>query len=175
MASSKRDRMNKDNASSGLKTKTSNREGHPSKRLKTSHNPSSSRNDESARKPTNDDSENVQLKGPSVLKGEETAFPRGGASVLTPLEHKQIRIEAQRDVLFEQAGNRSTKRSAEDFEDDDEDEVMGSVPQSAKKKTRTTSRSKPEAPRIDAKESSVRIEGLGYKVMNVMRLVETGV
>ncbi|KAL9033237.1 MAG: hypothetical protein Q9214_007609 [Letrouitia sp. 1 TL-2023] len=38
-----------------------------------------------------------------VLKPEELAFPRGGASVLTPLEHKRIQIQAKNDVLFEQA------------------------------------------------------------------------
>lgn len=31
----------------------------------------------------------------------EEDFPRGGASVLTPLEVRQIRNEAERDVLFE--------------------------------------------------------------------------
>ncbi|RYF19182.1 MAG: hypothetical protein EOO77_10525, partial [Oxalobacteraceae bacterium] len=29
----------------------------------------------------------------SILSQEERAFPRGGASVLTPLEHKQIKIQ----------------------------------------------------------------------------------
>src|SRR5262245_9633609 len=47
----------------------------------------------------------------SIFKDEEKSFPRGGASVLTPLEHKQIQIKANQDVLFEQAG---LKRSGED-------------------------------------------------------------
>ncbi|KAI1455005.1 nucleic acid-binding protein [Annulohypoxylon moriforme] len=38
----------------------------------------------------------------SRLKEEEPLFPRGGGSVLTPLEHKQISIQAKQDVLFEQ-------------------------------------------------------------------------
>lgn len=36
----------------------------------------------------------------SVMQAEETAFPRGGGSVLTPLEIKQAANEATRDVLF---------------------------------------------------------------------------
>ncbi|KAI1862516.1 hypothetical protein JX265_009230 [Neoarthrinium moseri] len=39
----------------------------------------------------------------SRLKEEEPLFPRGGGSVLSPLEHKQIQIQAKQDVLFEQA------------------------------------------------------------------------
>src|SRR5271163_964569 len=49
----------------------------------------------------------------SKLRDEEVAFPRGGASILTPLEHKQIQIEATRDVLFEQQGAKSSKPDAE--------------------------------------------------------------
>ena len=51
----------------------------------------------------------------SKVREEEVAFPRGGASILTPLEHKQIQIEASRDVLFKQQGAKSTgsrKRSS---------------------------------------------------------------
>lgn len=43
----------------------------------------------------------------SVLQQEERAFPRGGASVLTPIEQKQIKAQAERDVLFEQQTGRS--------------------------------------------------------------------
>lgn len=35
----------------------------------------------------------------------EIAFPRGGASVLTPMEIKEVSNEAKRDVLFEQSKN----------------------------------------------------------------------
>ena len=37
----------------------------------------------------------------SVIDGEERDFPRGGADVLTPLEKKQLQVQATRDVLFE--------------------------------------------------------------------------
>lgn len=36
----------------------------------------------------------------SVLQSEESAFPRGGGSVLTPLEVKQAANDATKDVLF---------------------------------------------------------------------------
>ena len=36
----------------------------------------------------------------SVLQTEESAFPRGGGSVLTPLEIKQAANDATKDVLF---------------------------------------------------------------------------
>lgn len=35
----------------------------------------------------------------------EEDFPRGGASVLTPLEVRQIKNKAERDVLFEVRNN----------------------------------------------------------------------
>jgi rRNA biogenesis protein RRP5 len=53
---------------------------------------------------------------PSVFKDEEKSFPRGGASVLTPLEHKQIHIKANQDVLFEQSTG--TKRTGGGGDDD---------------------------------------------------------
>ena len=46
----------------------------------------------------------------SLLREEEPLFPRGGASVLTPLEQKQIQIEAKNDALFEQESAASGKK-----------------------------------------------------------------
>jgi len=45
-------------------------------------------------------------------KDEEASFPRGGSSILTPLEFKQISNDATKDVLFETGGLRakSTKK-----------------------------------------------------------------
>jgi rRNA biogenesis protein RRP5 len=45
----------------------------------------------------------------SKVREEDAAFPRGGASVLTPLEHKQIQIEATQDVLFERKSMETMK------------------------------------------------------------------
>ncbi|CAK7273512.1 rRNA bioproteinsis protein rrp5 [Sporothrix epigloea] len=38
----------------------------------------------------------------SRLKEDEPLFPRGGGSVLTPLEYKQIQVQAKSDALFDQ-------------------------------------------------------------------------
>ncbi|KAM9917124.1 hypothetical protein OXX59_009548, partial [Metschnikowia pulcherrima] len=49
------------------------------------------------------------------LSSNEVAFPRGGASVLTPLEMKTISNKATEDVLFEQAeGEKKRAGSTED-------------------------------------------------------------
>ncbi|KAJ5713657.1 uncharacterized protein N7483_010838 [Penicillium malachiteum] len=80
----------------------------------------------------------------SVLRDDEPSFPRGGASVLTALERKQIQIQATKDVL-------TTK-----MEDADSTAPMK---KSRKKKTK--------GKKSDGKEKSekegVRIEALGFK------------
>ncbi|KAH8725871.1 rRNA biogenesis protein-like protein RRP5 [Phaeosphaeriaceae sp. PMI808] len=94
----------------------------------------------------------------SVFKDEETSFPRGGASVLTPLEHKQIQIKANQDVLFEQAG---AKRTGDDgFSDMGSDDGGKAAPKSSKK--RPTKKSKKMHEDGD-KEQAIRVEGLNYK------------
>ena len=76
---------------------------------------SSKRTAESPSKRAKSSSEYQAQKGPSTvlpvapltvssLKGpgnEETSFPRGGGSILTPLEYKEATNQALRDVLFE--------------------------------------------------------------------------
>ena len=95
---------------------------------------------------------------------EEPAFPRGGASVLTPLEHKQIQIQAKQDVLFEQTtGQKAPKK---DFEDDDEDEENfppENANGNAKSKGKSKSRQKKAKAGVLPQEKNVRIEGLSYK------------
>ncbi|KAI0389319.1 nucleic acid-binding protein [Xylariaceae sp. FL0594] len=49
--------------------------------------------------------------GVSRLKEEEPLFPRGGGSVLSPLEHRQISIQAKQDVLFEQESGEGAKKA----------------------------------------------------------------
>ncbi|RFU34926.1 hypothetical protein B7463_g1416, partial [Scytalidium lignicola] len=87
----------------------------------------------------------------SRAKDEEAAFPRGGASVLTPLEHKQIQIEATNDVLFEQEGGKKSERDIHD------------APHVRRKQ-----KSKGDGPQGDGKkaandENEVTIESLSYK------------
>ncbi|KAG0648782.1 U3 small nucleolar RNA-associated rrp5 [Hyphodiscus hymeniophilus] len=86
------------------------------------------------------------------VREEEIAFPRGGASVLTPLEHKQIQIEATRDVLFEQQGGKSKP--------DTEGEDGGVVRKAKKTKTK---KGKKEIGETEPTEDSIAIEGLSYK------------
>ncbi|OCL15098.1 rRNA biogenesis protein-like protein RRP5 [Glonium stellatum] len=94
---------------------------------------------------------------PSIFKDEERAFPRGGASVLTPLEHKQIQIEATQDVLFEQAGNKRPGNGAES--DDGVDEETEAAPRATKK----IKKAKGSKKAADIEEARIRTEGLSYK------------
>jgi rRNA biogenesis protein RRP5 len=102
----------------------------------------------------------------TVLRDDEPSFPRGGGSVLTPLEKKQIHIQATKDVLFEQKGS---KKSSDNFAvgDDDEDIEMNdaednatSAKQSRKRKTKSKKRAEQEA----NEKQGVRIEVLNFKV-----------
>lgn len=82
----------------------------------------------------------------SVLKDEEPLFPRGGANILTPLEQKQIQLEAKADAAHE-----------EEFS-------LGGKLQ--KKKKRTASLKKAEKKtESKSEEDSVKIESLNFKVL----------
>ncbi|KGO58033.1 Nucleic acid-binding, OB-fold [Penicillium expansum] len=106
----------------------------------------------------------------SVLRDDEPSFPRGGASVLTPLERKQIQIQANRDVLFEQkeSGNKKlsqktpSKEFAEESDDDvemEDEETTATTKKSRKKK----SKGKKSADKETDDKQNVRIEGLSFK------------
>lgn len=105
---------------------------------------------------------NPIFKSP-VLK-EEESFPRGGASVLTSLEHKQIRVQATEDALFEQTTG--IKSANADFDDDENEENLqnGILEAPAKAPRKRSSKSSGGKTITTSKESSIRIEGLGYKV-----------
>jgi len=91
----------------------------------------------------------------SRAREEEAAFPRGGASILTPLEHKQIQIEATRDVLFEQHGSKSSRA--------DTDGADGRAVGLAKRKSESKGKGK-KGTAPEPEDDSVKIEGLSYKV-----------
>ncbi len=101
---------------------------------------------------------------PTILEGEEPSFPRGGASILTPLEQKQIQIQAKQDVLFEQSTG--TKAPRNEFQDDENDEDLPEQPNTlvAKTKRKPKSKEKQGAKNTLVEELAVRIEGLSYKV-----------
>ena len=101
---------------------------------------------------------------PTILIGEEPSFPRGGASILTPLERKQIQIQAKQDVLFEQSTG--TKAPRNEFQDEENDEDLPEQPNAlvAKTKRKPKSKEKKGAKNFIVEELAVRIEGLSYKV-----------
>lgn len=103
----------------------------------------------------------------SVFNDGEKSFPRGGASVLTPLEHKQIQIKANQDVLFEAAGGKRTKY--DDMSDAGSDmDVDGEEKATKKKKSKKSKKThEPE------KENVVKVEGLSYKVGRMERGTST--
>lgn len=85
----------------------------------------------------------------AILKDEEPLFPRGGGSVLTPLEHKQITIEAKRDALFEEESTKPVKKSEKGTQ---------------KKKKKSSAKEEKGAGKSSRDEDAVRIESLNYKV-----------
>ncbi|KAH8162095.1 hypothetical protein CIB48_g6153 [Xylaria polymorpha] len=91
--------------------------------------------------------------GVSRLKEEEPLFPRGGGSILSPLEHRQISIQAKQDVLFEQASSQKDKKTD----------------QSVKRKKSKASKSKPSNGSRPA-EDGVRIESLNYQITEIRPL-----
>lgn len=84
----------------------------------------------------------------SALSSSEVAFPRGGASVLTPLEMKTISNKATEDVLFEQA--KGTKRAAPDGTE---------VP----KKKKKSKKKKAEEDTGNDEEKEIEIEHYSFK------------
>jgi len=119
--------------------------------------PRKSDTDASPSKPTAKSQKPAQT---SVFKDEERSFPRGGASVLTPLEHKQIQIKATQDVLFEQSGQ---KRVAEDRLSDEDDHASDDGASAGKKSKKSKKKSK-KAKGAEKEERFVRVESLSYKV-----------
>ncbi|KAF3482254.1 rRNA biogenesis protein RRP5 [Arthroderma uncinatum] len=118
--------------------------------------------DEPARGAKNDMNTALKAAPISMLRDEQPAFPRGGNSVLTPLERKQIQIQATKDVLFEQKGNNGAGFANSDDE--------GSIHQAEDKKdTRTKSKkrktkgTKTKDEPAAATKQGVKIESLTYK------------
>ena len=101
---------------------------------------------------------------PSVFREEEPAFPRGGAHVLTPLEQKQIQVEAKQDVLFEQSTGQKALRYGSDGEPEEDEGAPRPASRSRKALHKLTSAAgKPRAKKL-IEDRGVRIEGLSYKV-----------
>ncbi|KUI65065.1 rRNA biogenesis protein rrp5 [Cytospora mali] len=85
-------------------------ETRPSKKVK-SDKPAKDDDKKSAKS-----TEKTASSAPAIarVKEEEPLFPRGGGSVLTPLEHKQITIQAKQDALFEEESAKTNKKADKD-------------------------------------------------------------
>ena len=98
-----------------------------------------------------------------IVPTEEPAFQRGGASILTPLEQKQIHVQATRDALFEERTGQKVSSTEFGEDENDEDAAIGAVTGSAKAH-RKTKVSKIHKKGLGPSENeAVRIEGLSYK------------
>ena len=112
---------------------------------------------------------------PSILVEEEPAFPRGGASVLTPLEHKQIQIQAKQDVLFEQSTGRRAATNDYENGDDASDENLPAQQSEPTVKSKGKRKAKGEKTTVNGnvEEQGVRVEGLSFKVSSPWHLNDT--
>jgi rRNA biogenesis protein RRP5 len=99
-------------------------------------------------KPAPKKSAEVPEKAPvvSLLKDEGAMMPRGGASILTPLEHKKIQLEAKADAMR-----------------DEEFNTGGKVLQKKKRKTALKGDKKTDK-KTGEEEQAVRVESLSFKV-----------
>ena len=97
-----------------------------------------SQNSQTSKRPrTKSDSKNV-ISTASLFKDEERAFPRGGGGALTPLEQKQIQVQADRDFLFEEAGvTKPSTAQLHDADDASEDENLQTGTPKKRRKTKS--------------------------------------
>lgn len=98
----------------------------------------------------------------SILLEEERAFPRGGDTGLTPLERKQIQIKADRDVLFEETGQKRPPVQQDDDDFDQDVDILEAEQPVLKKRKKSNPIKKENAPQ---KEARVRVESLKTKNM----------
>jgi len=122
------------------------KEGHANKKFK-----KTTKEDEESNEPVKPIADS-KLRAPGK---EEVAFPRGGASVLTPIQYKEAVNEAARDVLFEtKAGTLG------------EDELETKKRKRVHKKDKADGKGKKsDADSENAKEKGPKIEVLSYKVI----------
>jgi rRNA biogenesis protein RRP5 len=109
--------------------------------------------------------------GMSVLTDEEPSFPRGGGSLLTPIEKKQIQAQANRDVLFEQQGLEHPVNDYDSLDDEiGANKNTSNLPRVSKKVKKPNKKhaskaiARPEA-------SAVKVESLNYKVSNIAKFL----
>lgn len=106
------------------------------------------------KKATESGGERAKAPTVSLLKDEEPIFPRGGGSVLTPLEQKQIQLEAKADALREDEFDSGAKAQTK-----------------KKRKMSTKGDGKASASKKDG-EDAIKVESLNFKVMTTLELIE---
>ncbi|KFG82729.1 putative rRNA biogenesis protein RRP5 [Metarhizium anisopliae] len=97
-------------------------------------------------KKTSDNDARPKAPVVSLLKNEEPIFPRGGGSVLTPLEHKQIQLEAKADA-----------RREEEFD------TRGGKAQKIPKKRKVSLKGGKRSAENKDSEDFVKVESLNFK------------
>ncbi|KKA28059.1 hypothetical protein TD95_001563 [Thielaviopsis punctulata] len=90
----------------------------------------------------------------SSLREEEPLFPRGGASVLTPLEQKKIGLEAKADALREE-----------------DEEMLDEAPKKAASAKKNKSSRKKKDDKFEKDENAVKVEALNFKKVTKGSLV----
>ncbi|CAK7263833.1 rRNA bioproteinsis protein rrp5 [Sporothrix epigloea] len=128
-------------------------DGRPSKRAKGEKAGDFKQKDKKGEKKTAHDSESTSVPANagaatlvSRLKEDEPLFPRGGGSILTPLEYKQIQVQAKNDALFDQHTGAAT----------DQVDALSKKKQKSKRKI-------DDKPTGAPTTSGVKIESLNYK------------
>lgn len=106
-----------------------------------------------------------RLTGPK----EEPAFQRGGASILTPLEQKQIQVQATRDTLFEQSTGQKARNTEFGDDENDEEAILEPTTAPPKIKDKRTVKSDRSNRGSQLQSTGVRIEGLSYRVLAIKR------
>lgn len=135
-------------------------EDRPNKKAKSTRAESEAKPTKKSKLATDDSSERRPISR-SLLQQEERAFPRGGASVLTPIEQKQIKAQAERDVLFEQQTGKAVVHGGD--EDELFDQEIAAAPVKRKQKNDKSKKDLPKA--VDA--PALKVHGLSYKNITV--------
>lgn len=162
MAAAKEKTRSKDQVKTTAKENEASANGHATKRSETAHRKVPDVPEKQKEKQQSKANKPISSKQLSVLRGEEAVFPRGGGSVLTPLEYRQIKVDAQRDVLFEQSGKGTKRKPSEEYETEVE-APESAVPSTRRKRSKAKVRAAPVEPQ--AEESPTRIEGLALSRM----------
>jgi rRNA biogenesis protein RRP5 len=141
-----------------------------------SSTPANKRSKSDAKSKTNttspEQSKAQKPKSASFLTKEQPAFPRGGASLLTPVERKQIQAKASRDVARERKQHQDLfgegRTEVEDTSDDEENAGPEKEVKQVKKKSRKT-KQRPE--NSTTKTPDVQIGGINYKRITTGSLI----